>query len=418
MTLSRSTDQTASPHGHYVFVDGPSIDSTLGRVIGQAPGPETRPTWRRLETFVRECWGQAPYAATFVVWAPGQPAFLHFLEMAGFGVALGERFTPGRSCADQIRARIAALNDAADPESGWQVMVGTHDPVLIGELPQLASQAEKISVFGFTEFLPDEPELEGRIDFFDIEDDAQLFRMPLTRIDSEEPHGPAPIGGADPGLSFGTVGRSQFVQPPPPRLAFPPRGEVGGAYLFVDSRNIEKELGEILGEKPNLHTRPDWGAVLDYVRALTPSDNAPRALFAHIAPGHAGFSRVLWDLGYSTRAVRRDDSQTTRHVVEEYLCGLLCARALRGDDDADAAPDVMVVGHGRALFEALNALPERGQRLCVLGFPERMPADEHYPRIERIDLELDVRAFAIELPRELGVDVDGFDPDAELSRLL
>ena len=42
-------------------------------------------------------------------------------------------------------------------------------------------------------------------------------------------------------------------------------------YLIVDGRSIEKELGEILGEKPNPGTRPDWGTVLDFARSQTNS---------------------------------------------------------------------------------------------------------------------------------------------------
>ena len=94
------------------------------------------------------------------------------------------------------------------------------------------------------------------------------------------------------------------------------------------------------------------------------------------------------------------------------------AQTLRGDTGQDAeAPDVMVLGHGPAIFEALSNIPDRGQRLCALGFPERMPPIEFYPRIEQLDLERDARAFGAELPREFGVDVDDFDPDEELSRL-
>ena len=77
----------------------------------------------------------------------------------------------------------------------------------------------------------------------------------------------------------------------------------------------------------------------------------------------------------------------------------------------------MVIGHGQAIFDALSDIPARGQRLCALGFPERMPPFDFYPRIEQLDLERDARAFGSELPREFGVDVDDFDPDEELLRL-
>ena len=186
MTLHHPEPLTMTPRGHYVFVDGPSIDGTLGRVIGQPPGPDTRPDWRRLETFVKQTCGPAPYTATFVFWAPGQQGFMHFLRTSGFMIALGDRFVPGQSCADLIRQRIAALNAAADPEQSWQLIVGTHNEDLIAELPLLADTAEQIGVFGFLDQIPETPELDQRINFYDIEDDASLFRARLPRVDYDD----------------------------------------------------------------------------------------------------------------------------------------------------------------------------------------------------------------------------------------
>ena len=419
MTLQHSDLDRSTPRGHYVFVDGPSIDGTLGRVIGQPPGPDTRPDWRRLEAFVKQTCGPAPYLATFVFWAPGQQGFMHFLRTSGFMIALGDRFTPGQSCADLIRERVSRLNESADANQSWQVIVGTHNPDLIAELPQLADQAERISVFGFTEFMPDAPELEDGIDFYDIEDDANLFRMPLPRVEFDDDLEGAPFAEPEVGIQPALVQPPAFERTtPPPTFAPRPRGEVRECYLIVDGRSIEKELGEILGEKPNPGTRPDWGTVLDFARSQSQSaDGQVKALFVHIAPGHAGFRRALKDLGYTSSPVRPDDTQPMRPVVEEFICGLLGARTLRGEASEEAAPDIMVIGHGQALFDALSDIPDRGQRICALGFPERMPTAEFYPRIEQLDLERDARAFGAELPREFGVDVDDFDPDEELSRL-
>ncbi len=414
------TTDDAPTRGHYVFVDGPSIDGTLGRVIGQPPGPDTRPDWRRLEAFVKQSRGPAPYSATFVFWAPGQQGFMHFLRTSGFMIALGDRFVPGQSCADLIQERIARLNDAATDDQPWQVIVGTHNAELISALPTLADRAERISVFGFTEFLPEAPELEDVIDFYDIEDDAQLFRAPLPRVDFDEDE-----------FDIAPQAHGEAIQPAlmdPPALerpirtaSFEPRpvGDERELYLIVDGRSIEKELGEILGEKPNPGTRPDWGTVLDFARSQSQAPNREvKALFAHIAPGHAGFRRALKDLGYNSSPVRLDESQPMRPVVEEFVCGLLGARALHGSlDDGVLPPDVIVIGHGQPIFEALANIPDGGQRLCVLGFPERMPPLDFYPRIEQLDLEREAQAFGSELPREYGVDVDDFDPDEELSRL-
>lgn len=421
MVLHHPDSEPETPRGHYVFVDGPSIDGTLGRVIGQPPGPDTRPDWRRLETFVKQHCGPAPYEATFVFWAPGQQGFMHFLRTSGFMIALGDRFVPGQSCADLIRERIARLNQATDENQPWQVIVGTHNPDLIAELPELADMAERITVFGFSEFLPDAPELEEQIDFYDIEDDARLFRSQLPRVEFDDDLDDAPDSLPEPAYQPPLVD-APALEPSPLRTFAPrpvrPAGDVRELYLVVDGRSIEKELGEILGEKPNPGTRPDWGTVLDFARSQSQSpDGDVKALFAHIAPGHAGFRRALKDLGYTSSPVRPDDTQPMRPVVEEFICGLLGARTLRGEAGDDPAPDIIVIGHGQPIFDALSDIPDSGQRLCALGFPERMPATEFYPRVEQLDLERDAQAFGAELPREFGVDVDDFDPDEELSRL-
>ena len=417
MTLQHSDLPTASPRGHYVFVDGPSIDGTLGRVIGQPPGPDTRPDWRRLEAFVKQNCGPAPYHATFVFWSPGQQGFMHFLRSSGFMIALGDRFVPGQSCADLIRQRITSLNEAALPDQEWQIIVGTHNEELIASLPHLADQAERISVFGFTEFLPENAEIEAQVDLYDIEDDARLFRAPLPRVDYEDDGDGA--FEADDEFAFQPTLDRRVAGPapvPPPVFARLETGDQREMFLIVDGRSIEKELGEILGEKPNPETRPDWGTVLEFARSRSQTpDTAVKALFAHVAPGHAGFRRALKDIGYTSRPVMLDDSQPMRPVVEEFICGLLAAGGFRGGDGD--APDVIVLAHGQAIFEALSEIPDQGQRLCALGFPERMPASEFYPRVQQLDLERDAQAFGAELPREFGVDVDNFDPDEELARL-
>ena len=425
------------PSGIYVFVDGPSTDHTLGDILGHPPGPPDRPDWRRLEPYFRSTLQAPAYEAAFVVRNLLAEGFITFLQHTGFRVEVGVNFSP-RSCSEKIEEMIGQLNAAASAETAWHLVVGTHDEPLIRSLPQLAASAASIGVFGFTERLPDDEVLDGLerpISVYDIEDDAKLFRRRLHERDED--------GGAASVLEHATaptavtaeapILQSQDLAPPPelpPNAAplgsaEPPPSAGGGprdCYFMVDGHNIDKELSDILGAKPTQETRPDWRLVLDYVRHLARSaDGEVKALFAHIAPGHAGFRRAITELGFRSVPVQADAQQHQRLVVQDYLCRVLAARQLRGEEAPDAgsaaAPDVIVVGHSAELFTALSSLPDAGQRIAVLGFPEKMPQEGYYDRIQRLDIEKDTGAFKVELPRELGINVDNFDPNEELAKL-
>ncbi len=449
--MSDSTPGESAQARHYVFVDGPSVDGTLGRVLNAQPDLRTRPDWHGLIPFVRREWGEADAVATFVMWSPGNPGFMNFLERAGFRLDVADRLIDPDGIVRIITERIEQIEADLGPDDGYDVMVATHNRRLIGQLTSVAPSAERIGLLGFDEWLPDDQELEERIEVFDLETDARLFRVDLGRGQSEED------GPARPEVESGIVGPElrartamEFETPvprarpivSPPRTASPPfpdeiesvvapaagplppleepdeppPGPARDFYLLVDGRSIDQELGEIIGEKPQADSRPRWELVYRFAMQRSRAEHRQiRALFVHIGPGHAGFKRALQHLGYRTMPVMPDGYNTARSVVEEAVCRVLEARALRGEE-GQPAPDVMVIAHSVSVFERLSALPDSGQRLMALGFPERMPVDI-YPRIERFDIEYDAAAFLSPLPRMQGVDVDDFDPDAELDRL-
>ncbi len=450
MTLDHSEFVPESPRGHYVFIDGPSLDRTLGEVLGGPPTYETRPDWRRVERFVRETLGDGAYHATFAVWSPNSPGFVSFLQNAGFNVAFGERYTPGQSCADVIRNRIGELNAHADLSASWQVIVGTQSTELIESLPTAASHADRIIAFGFTEYMPDDELIPSNVEVYDIEDDANLFRAPLPRaaetdpgIDEPSMRG-EPAAGTEGTLSLTTeapVGGAAMLASPAPQSgpqtgppsvaaaesavsssdAQPPASQPVGRklYFVIDGHNVDKELGEILGGKPDQRTRPNWRTVYERVRSFSRADHGEvTAVFAHIAPGHSGFKRALTEFGYQPHPVRPDLKETNRTVVTDFVRSLLAGKTLRGEDGSGRpAPDLIVICHDESVFEAMASIPDHGQRLTALGFTERMPVGEQYSRIERLDLEHDLNAFDSALERDFGIDVDNFDPDSILAKL-
>ena len=436
---------------HYVFVDGPSVDGTLGRVLNAQPDLRTRPDWHGLIPFVRREWGGGNAVAIFVMWSPGNPGFMNFLERAGFRLDVADRLMDPDGIVRIITDRIGQIEDDLGPEDSYDVMVATHNRRLIGELTSVAPSAKRVGLLGFDEWLPADNELDERIEVFDLEADARLFRVDLGRSggDAEGVEAAEPASGiVGPELRARTASEQESELPragssaPTPYVSSPaapaevpddpwveaeasegdgsidapPPGPARDFYLLVDGRSIDQELGEIIGEKPQADSRPRWELVYRFAMQQSRAEQRQvKAVFVHIGPGHAGFKRALQHLGYRTMAVMPDGFNTARSVVEEAVCRVLEARALRGEDDR-LAPDVMVIAHGVNVFERLSGLPDGGQRLMALGFPERMPVDI-YPRIERFDIEYDAAAFLSALPRVQGVDVDEFDPDAELDRL-
>ncbi len=410
---------------HYVYVDGPSIDRRLGEILGHRPTAVDRPDWRRLEMWVQQEFGPGRAQLHFATYAPGSPTFLRFLESAGFIPLLAERMD-NETCDDLIVDSISQISREPRRFGSWGVVVVTQQPHLIDRVEELESwlpSSCRIAVVGFTEDFP-EDESRAKIEFFDVEDDAQLFRNRLPRepFDDEKPERSGerivPSRAHYEQSEASNVVTFSPANGAPPAAARPMQSvalqeptDERPCYLLVDGNNIDQVLGEILGSKPTAETRPDWRRVMEYVEGQ--AEGRVRADFAHIAPGHAGFRHAITEMGYKSRPVRFDDSVTNRPVVEQFVCRMLSANALRGDADRELpAWDIFVVGHSRELFDALARIPQTDQRIAVLGLPEHMPFAEDYPGIEQLDMERETGAFARPLPRDMGINVDVFDPDA------
>ena len=425
MTTYDPRPQQERPN-HFVYVDGPSIDRRLGDILGHRPTYADRPDWRRLEMWVQQEFGPGRVQLHFATYAPGSPSFLGFLESAGFNPLLAERLDD-ETCDDLIVDSIRRIPRETSRLRTWGVVVVTQQSHLIDRLEELQSSLPascRVAVAGFSEDFPEEDESEGGIEFFDIEDDAQLFRNRLPRAPFED-EGPEPYGEpfvpsedqVEPREASNVVSFNPANGAPPAaaRLLQPVAVQEPAAgrpcYLLVDGNNIDQVLGEILGGKPTAETRPDWRRVMEYVEGQ--AEGRVRADFAHIAPGHAGFRHAITEMGYKSRPVRFDESVTNRPVVEQFVCRMLSANALRGDAERDRpAWDIFVVGHSRELFDALARIPQSDQRIAVLGLPEHMPFAEDYPGIEQLDMERETGAFSRPLPRDMGINVDVFDPDA------
>ena len=75
--------------------------------------------------------------------------------------------------------------------------------------------------------------------------------------------------------------------------------------------------------------------------------------------------------------------------------------------------DVILASHDADFLPQLEALLDQGRRVAVMCFKEFLSSQLHELEergLEIIDLEYDVHAFQVHLPRLHIIDIDDFDP--------
>ena len=174
-------------------------------------------------------------------------------------------------------------------------------------------------------------------------------------------------------------------------------------HLLVDGENIDATLGSsILGGRPDPEQRPRWDTVREFVGEhwghpvnplffLNASGNLPRP-----------FVQALLAMEYQVIPLAGAPGEK---VVDMAILATL--EALR-----DRPGHVLLGSHdGDFADELLALLDDDERRLGVLGFREFMSqsltADG---RVEVIDIEDDVQAFSVQLPRMRIIPIQEFDP--------
>ena len=186
-------------------------------------------------------------------------------------------------------------------------------------------------------------------------------------------------------------------------MAGPPGAET---VLLVDGENVDATLGgSLLGRRPAPEERPRWDRVRDYARAVW--DQPVRGLFFLNASGQIPMAFVQALTALDFRPVLLSGPPDVK-VVDVAILRTIEALAQRdhGDvllasHDGDFAPSVA------ALFDA------PGRRVGVLGFRELVStalADLESDGLEVFDLEDDVGAFTVALPRIRVIPIERFDP--------
>jgi uncharacterized protein len=186
---------------------------------------------------------------------------------------------------------------------------------------------------------------------------------------------------------------------------------VGETFLLIDGENIDATLGgSVLGRRPAPEERPRWDRVLEHAREAF--GQPARGLFFLNGSGELPmrFVQAVTAIGY--RPVMLSGPPDVK-VVDVAIQRTLEALAERGEGD------VLLASHDGDFEPQIAALlrGERPRRVGLIGFRELMSGDLSDLRgegLEVYDLEDDVGAFTVALPRVRVIPIEAFDPWALL----
>jgi uncharacterized protein len=177
-------------------------------------------------------------------------------------------------------------------------------------------------------------------------------------------------------------------------------------FLLVDGENIDATLGaSVFGRRPAPEERPRWDRVRSYARAVW--DQPVRGLFFLNGSGQLPMAFVQALTAMEFRPVLLSGPSDVK-VVDLAIQRTLEALAQRGHGD------VLLASHDGDFAEQVATLlrgPDR--RVGLLGFRELMSGaltaltEEG---LELYDLEDDVGAFTVVLPRLRVIPIERFDP--------
>lgn len=177
-------------------------------------------------------------------------------------------------------------------------------------------------------------------------------------------------------------------------------------FLLIDGENIDATLGgHLLGRRPAPEERPRWDRVRDHARAVW--DQPVRGLFFLNGTTHLPmpFVQALAALGF--RPVPLSGPPEVK-VVDLAIQQTLEALAARDHGD------VLLASHDGDFATQIAALVrDDSRRVGLIGFRELMSTaltELVEDGLELYDLEDDVQAFTVALPRIRVIPIESFDP--------
>jgi uncharacterized protein len=182
--------------------------------------------------------------------------------------------------------------------------------------------------------------------------------------------------------------------------------EPAETFLLVDGENIDATLGgSLLGRRPEPEERPRWDRVLNHAREVWAQP--VRGLFFLNGSAHVPMSFVQALSALDFRPVLLSGPSDVK-VVDVAIQRTLDALAERGRGD------VLLASHdGDFAEQVARLLDDRDRRVGVLGFRELVSSalqELTGEGLELYDLEDDVGAFTVALPRVRVIPIERFDP--------
>ena len=183
----------------------------------------------------------------------------------------------------------------------------------------------------------------------------------------------------------------------------------GLTYLLVDGENIDATLGgNVLSRRPNPDERPRWDRVLEFAGDVW-NQPAKGLFFLNASAGHLPmtFVQALMAMQYRPIPLAGASGQKVVDIGIQRTMDALASRP----------GDVLLASHDGDFAPQITRLCKDGRRVGIVGFREFMNlqfSDLAEQGLAFFDLESDVGAFNVALPRVRVISIDDFDPVAYL----
>jgi uncharacterized protein len=170
---------------------------------------------------------------------------------------------------------------------------------------------------------------------------------------------------------------------------------------LIDGENLDATLGSsILGGRPNPDQRPRWERVLAFAQQVW-TQPVKGLFFLNASSGSLPmpFVQALLAIGFTPVPLSGEPHQK---VVDMGISAMLDAIAEHGGD-------VLLASHDGDFAPGISAVVEKGRQVGLLAFREFTSSSLTALGVQVFDLEYDVDAFNVRLPRLRIIPVDEFN---------